>query len=621
MKIEDIQNPHFLRDMSLLELTQLCEDIRSFLVTSISKTGGHLSSNLGVVELTVALHAMFDSPHDKILFDVGHQAYIHKILTGRAKEFSTLRQYHGLSGFIKRHESEHDVWEAGHSSTSLSAALGFAIARDQKKEKSHIIAFIGDGALGGGMALEALNHIGEKQTNLIIVLNDNEMSISPNVGAIGSILGRMRMSPFYRHSKSELKETLTKSTWGKGILHSLQAMKDIVKKNVVDGSFFKELGIEYLGPINGHDIASLKRAFQAAKEHSGPIVVHVNTIKGKGYSFAQEDRTGKWHGVGRFDPQTGKSLVVADPDTISYSELVTKTLLRLKPLIPHLQVLTPAMRGGSKLDEFFEQYPESSFDCGIAEQHTLGLAAGFAQSGLRPFAAVYSSFVQRAYDQINHDIARPDLPVVIGLDRSGLVGEDGETHHGVFDISFLRSLPNLIIAQPKDHIELQQLMYTAFQQNHPFVVRFPRGNTKREYVEQFEAIPIGSHEVVYEGQTVTLVVVAYGETVDAIVLEAIKQQWPICVINARFIKPLDTNLLNKYATRCANWLVIERDMLAGGLSSAILEHLHDHQYTINMKRIGIGDHFVEQGDIQSLFEQEGISDERITAVIMELLHG
>ncbi len=620
MKIEEIRDPSFLKMLNKRELRLLCEEIRAFLVASVSKTGGHLSSNLGIVELTVALHLMFDSPTDKLLFDVGHQAYIHKILTGRAKDFGTLRQYHGLSGFQKRHESEHDVWEAGHSSTSLSAALGFALARDFQNRNNHVVAVIGDGAFGGGMALEALNHIGAAHTNVIIVLNDNEMSISPNVGAISSLLERLRVSEFYRHSKSELKDSLSDTVIGKTILASLIKVKNIVKSNVVPGAFFQEMGIEYLGPVNGHDLDSLQKALAAAKEHEGPIVVHVRTIKGKGYRFSEEDRTGKWHGVGKFNPETGAALVASNPEEISYSELVTNTLLRLKQRIPSMHVLTPAMRGGSKLDAFFEQYPESSHDCGIAEQHAVTLAAGLAASGCRPFVAIYSSFLQRAYDQMNHDIARMDLPVIFGVDRSGLVGEDGETHHGVFDVGFLRALPNVIIAHPKNHAELQHMIYTAFHQSHPFVIRFPRGNTKREEVAKFELLPIGTFEVPY-AHTPKLAVFVYGELVDELHAYAQQHELPIILVNVRYFKPLDTALLSELAKQQLPWLVVERDMLSGGIASAMMEYLCDAQLPVTIRRMGIQDHFVEQGDMEQLFQQEQIAVADVIQTMQEMLYG
>ncbi len=620
MKIEEIRDPSFLKMLNKRELRLLCEEIRTFLVASVSKTGGHLSSNLGIVELTVALHLMFDSPTDKLLFDVGHQAYIHKILTGRAKDFGTLRQYHGLSGFQKRHESEHDVWEAGHSSTSLSAALGFALARDFQNRNNHVVAVIGDGAFGGGMALEALNHIGAAHTNVIIVLNDNEMSISPNVGAISSLLERLRVSEFYRHSKSELKDSLSDTVIGKTILASLIKVKNIVKSNVVPGAFFQEMGIEYLGPVNGHDLDSLQKALAAAKEHEGPIVVHVRTIKGKGYRFSEEDRTGKWHGVGKFNPETGAALVASNPEEISYSELVTNTLLRLKQRIPSMHVLTPAMRGGSKLDAFFEQYPESSHDCGIAEQHAVTLAAGLAASGCRPFVAIYSSFLQRAYDQMNHDIARMDLPVIFGVDRSGLVGEDGETHHGVFDVGFLRVLPNVIIAHPKNHAELQHMIYTAFHQSHPFVIRFPRGNTKREEVAKFELLPIGTFEVPY-AHTPKLAVFVYGELVDELHAYAQQHELPIILVNVRYFKPLDTALLSELAKQQLPWLVVERDMLSGGIASAMMEYLCDAQLPVTIRRMGIQDHFVEQGDMEQLFQQEQIAVADVIQTMQEMLYG
>lgn len=412
MKLYDIKDPDDIKGMSLDELENLCQDIRSFLIENVSKTGGHLSSNLGIVELTVALHYTFFSPKDKIFFDVGHQSYVHKILTGRAGSFSTLRQHKGLSGFQKRYESEHDVWEAGHSSTSLSAALGMAVARDLNHENYHIIPVIGDASLTGGMALEALNQIGYENKNMIIIFNDNNMSISKNVGAMDAAFTRMRTSKPYITLKEDISSTLSGSKIGKSVLENLRSFKNSVKDNVVDTSLFGEFNLDYIGPVDGHDLKTLIKILRAAKKHHGPIVVHVITKKGKGYSYAENDKFGKWHGVPQFDIKSGMFLSKMPSGHASWSEVIAKNLQYLAEKNEDIVAITPAMISGSKLTEFFHSYPERSFDCGIAEEHAITFAAGLANSGKRPFVSIYSSFLQRAYDQINHDVARMDLPVV-----------------------------------------------------------------------------------------------------------------------------------------------------------------------------------------------------------------
>ena len=494
MDIKLIKNPKFLKEASVKECQVLGEQIREFLINSISKTGGHLASNLGVVELTIALHKAFNSPVDKIFFDVGHQCYTHKILTGRANEFNKLRQYNGLSGYQKFEESEHDVWEAGHSSTSLSAALGMAIARDLNNEKYHVVPIIGDGALGSGMALEALNNIGSEKRNMIIVFNDNNMSISNNVGAMTKGFARLRTEKRYNSLKQEMKTALNKTDVGKNVLNGLRGIRNIVKEQVVDAGIFGEFDIDYLGPVDGHNIRDLINAFEVAKNHEGPIVIHVLTKKGKGYKFCEEDSVGKWHGVGPFNIATGKPLVGNEGKLISWSQVISDALYELAKEDEDILVLTPAMIAGSKLEKFFAKYPERSFDCGIAEEHAVTLSAALALSNKKPFLSIYSSFLQRGYDQLNHDVCRMNLPVVFGIDRAGIVGEDGDTHHGVFDISFMRSLPNIIMSQPKDAKEANNLLYTAFNQKQPFSIRIPRGSTESNN-DKFEKIEIGSWSI------------------------------------------------------------------------------------------------------------------------------
>lgn len=600
--MKDQKSWEHIKDMSIDQLNTLAQELREFLLECVSKTGGHLSSNLGIVEMTIAMHYVFDSPKDKMIFDVGHQSYIHKLLTGRAGRFLTLRQYKGLSGFQKRGESIHDPWEAGHSSTSLSAALGMAVARDLNHEDYRVIACIGDGALTGGMALEALNQIGSEQRKMIILFNDNDMSISNNVGAMSDAFTRLRTSRGYNVLKEDLKQSLSKNAVGKTVLKSMQSLKNTLKENVVDTSIFGNFNLEYIGPVDGHDIAKMIHVFEHIKDHDGPIVVHILTKKGKGYSYAEADKTGAWHGVGPFDIASGKSLTALPKGYKSWSEVISTSLCDLAKDNEKIVAITPAMISGSKLQNFFTQYPKRSFDCGIAEEHAMTFAAGLAASGIRPFISIYSSFVQRAYDQINHDIARMKLPVVIGIDRCSLVGEDGETHHGVFDIALLRNIPNLILSQPKDAKEAYELLYTAFQQELPFVIRYPRGSIP--YVQaQRTLIPIGKWECLSEGD---ITVIAYGDSVDRILARAKQLDYSIRIINARFFKPLDEEMLHQIMKLNHSIIIYENDILIGGLSSAILEFMNDHSYHNKVIRLGIEDHFVTHGSIAQLKKVEKI---------------
>lgn len=613
MDVTKIKDPDFLQDLSVAECQQLADDIRRFLIESVSKTGGHLSSNLGVVELTIALHRVFHSPQDKIFFDVGHQCYTHKILTGRAESFSTLRQYKGISGFQKRCESEHDVWEAGHSSTSLSAALAMAVARDLEHDNYQVVPVIGDGALSSGEALEALNQIGALKKKLVIIFNDNNMSISQNVGALTHAFSRLRASKPYTGLKEDLRRVLNRNEVGQSLLQGLTVFKDNVKNRIIESGIFDEFNLDYLGPVDGHNIEEMEKIFKVAKNNKGPVVVHVLTKKGKGYPFCETDTEGKWHGVSSFNPETGKALSSTPNGHLSWSSVMSETLVRLAKSNEKICAITPAMITGSKLEKFFALYPKRSFDCGIAEEHATTFAAGLALSKQRPFISLYSSFLQRSYDQINHDICRMDLPVVIGIDRAGLVGEDGDTHHGVFDIGLLRPLPNMILAQPKDATEAQNLLYTAFMQEHPFALRYPRGAVAYNEVESFEKIEIGSWTMFNDRPENRCIVISYGPDVDRIVAKVISNKMAVTIVNARFFKPLDEKMLYQIVSSKKPILVYEGDMLAGGLSSAILEWCNDHDCLTHIKRIGIGDQYIEHGannqiktaaqiDINTLFE-------------------
>ncbi len=611
MNITDIKDPSFLKDLTYSQLRELATDIRSFLIENVSKTGGHLSSNLGIVELTIAIHAMYNSPKDKVIFDVGHQSYVHKILTGRAQGFDKLRQFNGLSGYQNRAESEHDVWEAGHAGTSLSAAMGIAIARDLKEEDSQVIAVIGDGSIANGESFEALNHIGSLKPKMIIILNDNTMSISKNVGAFSHSIARLRNSAPYISLKTEMKEVLERNKVGHIVYKGMSGVKETIKRNVIEPSIFTDLGLTYLGPINGHSYNEIFDALHSAQEQEGPVIIHAMTTKGKGFTHSENDEKGSWHGVSQFDPDSGSSLTALPKGHLSYSQIISETLVRLAKEDETICAITPAMIQGSKLEKFFALYPKRSFDTGIAEEHAATLAASLALNGLKPFISLYSSFLQRSYDQINHDIARMNCPVVIGIDRAGLVGEDGATHHGVFDVGLLRAIPNLTIASPKDAIEAQNLLYTAFKSNIPFAIRYPRGSAFYEELDKFKLIPVGSWEIFGDLKSAKGVIIANGPIVDRLVEKIQFNKLKIAIVNARYIKPLDTKMLNQLEKSNLPIMTYEGDMLAAGLGSAILEYYETIQKTVRLKRIGLDDHFVTHGSIRELRTYEGIDTNHV----------
>lgn len=611
MDLLSIKDPSFLKGLSNKELESLSQEIRTFLIEKLSGTGGHIGPNLGVVELTVALHKCFDSPKDKIIWDVGHQSYVHKILTGRACQFDTLRQYKGLCGFPKMIESEHDVWETGHSSTSLSAAMGMAIARDLKKESNYVIPVIGDGALTGGMALEALNHIGHEKKDMIVILNDNEMSIAPNVGALHNVLGRLRTAGKYNWVKDELEYLLKKvPAVGGKLASTAERLKDSLKYLFVSGMFFEELGFTYLGPVDGHNYEALFENLAYAKKTEGPVLLHVITKKGKGYHPAENDKIGTWHGTGPYKMETG-DFVKPSAAPPAWSKLVSETVRELAREDERIVAITPAMPVGSKLEGFASEFPERMYDVGIAEQHAATVAAGLATQNMKPFLAIYSTFLQRAYDQVVHDIARQNLNVFIGIDRAGLVGADGETHQGVFDIAFLRHLPNMVLMMPKDENEGQHMVKTAIEYNDgPIAMRFPRGNGIGVPMDtELKAIPIGTWEVLRDGSDGAIL--TFGTTIPmalkaAQLLE--KQGHSIKVINARFIKPLDEKLLHELFAAHMPILTIEEAVLQGGFGSAVLEYAHEHGFHHSeIDRMGIPDKFIEHGSVNELLEEIGMT--------------
>lgn len=595
-KIEEIKDPSFLKEMDEKQLEQLAKEIREFLIESISKTGGHLSSNLGVVELTIALHYCFDCPKDKFLFDVGHQSYIHKILTGRAKDFNKLRQYNGLSGFQNRNESEYDCFEAGHSSTALSVGLGMAVGRDLKNEDYNIISIVGDGSMSSGLSLEALNQIGDLDSKIIIVFNDNNMSISRNVGALSNAFTKLRSSKSYINFKENIKESFKND---KKIYNLLKKIKDYIKSKLIKDGIFGEFGIDYLGPVNGHDIAELIKVFNAAKEKDGPVVVHVVTKKGKGYKYAEEDDNGKWHGIGKFNIETGKTLENMPLNYEKYSRIVADHVEQLMDKNKDIVAITPAMITGSCLENIFKKYPDRSFDCGIAEDHAVDFACGLALEGKRPFVSIYSSFLQRAYDQLNHDVCRMNLPIVFGIDRASIVGEDGSSHQGVFDISFLRSLPNMIIASGKDSNEIKNLLNLAFETKKPFVIRYPRGSIFNEEYKK-EKIRVGTYEKVVNNDIRRPTIITYGNDVVKIQEDIKNKKLPYNLINARFIKPIDEKMLLEVGKKSKAIFVYTNDMIQGGLGDSILELFNEYNINVPVHVLGINDIYVNQGDVKTI---------------------
>lgn len=611
MEIGNIKNPSFLKKMSVFELEELSRNIRNFLIDKISITGGHLSSNLGIVDLTIAIHKVFNAPKDKIIFDVGHQSYTHKILTGRAHEFDKLRQYNGLSGFQKMSESIYDSYEAGHSSTSLSAALGYAIARDLDKKKHNVAAIIGDGSIGNGLAYEALNHIGSLNTKLIVILNDNEMSISKNVGAIHNTLDKIRSN--FKNEKIKKVPYL-----GKKIKSGTKLIKESFKKIYMkEGYLFEEFGFTYYGPINGHDYDEMINYLEMAKKSNRPVLLHVITEKGKGYKYAESDIEGVWHGISPFDKETG--IIKSKNDgLISWSEVISNHLIDIAKTNKDIIAITPAMANGSKLNKFKEIYKNRFIDVGIAEEHALVMANSMAIAGKKPFVSIYSTFLQRGYDQVFHDIARMDSNVVIGIDRAGIVGEDGETHQGLYDIAFLNHIPNMIIAAPKNSSEAKGILEFAFNSKHPFAIRYSK--QRIEYNNESLVISDYSWEEIKKGSDA--VIITYGDFVNnakIIVNNLKKDKLNIGIINARFIKPIDTSMLDKIIKTKKPIIVYEEACLIGSLGSMISSYIVNSNTKI--KCFGIKDTFVKQGKYDIIIKKLGLDVDTMTSNIKEFLGG
>jgi 1-deoxy-D-xylulose-5-phosphate synthase len=616
--LNNIKSPEQIKDLSLDELNVLCKEIRAFLIEKVSKTGGHLASNLGVVELTISLYNIFDFRKDKIIWDVGHQAYVHKILTGRKDQFDFLRKLNGISGFPKCKESTYDMFETGHSSTSISAGLGMAIARDLNGDNNTVVSVIGDGALTSGMAWEALNDLGYRKTKMIIILNDNAMSISKNVGGLSTYLSNFRSYYGYNKFKSDVHTAIEKTDIGKGVASSLHRLKRGIKQLVIPGMLFEDMGIKYLGPIDGHNIKEMSKVFTLAKQLDGPVIIHTVTKKGKGYNYAEKNPH-KFHGIGPFDCSNGE---IAATNVETYSKVFGDELLKIAEKDEKIVAITAAMPGGTGLTDFSKKYPKRFFDVGIAEQHAVTLAAGMAKNGLKPVFAVYSTFLQRAYDQVLHDVCIQNLPVVLCLDRSGIVGEDGETHQGIFDLSYLSHIPNITIIAPKCTEELRYILKWAFEANRPVAIRYPRGGDDDVIMKPIKSFKHGKWEIIKEGKNIAII--ATGKMV-ARSIKVCNKLYDCGIepmlINANFIKPLDYSLINDIVEKGFSVVTIEDNVICGGMGSSILQYISSLNSGINVLNLGFEDKFIEQGNVNELYKIYGLDVDGITKRIVEFNEG
>lgn len=614
MNVLDIKDPSILDDLSVKELQALADDIRQFLIDNISKTGGHFSSNLGVVELTIALHKVFDSPNDKLIFDVGHQGYTHKILTGRAKEFPTLRTYNGLSGYLKRNESIHDIYEAGHSSTSLAAAAGIEFAKQFTNDDHKVVAIIGDGALTGGMAFEALNFMGNYNNHQpIIILNDNEMSISENIGYLARILNNIRSKSSYRKVKRKTAKLMPK------FLRKLTfKVERGIKGFLTDNTIFDDLGFSYYGPINGHDMKELLKYITIAKRSNRPCVIHVLTEKGKGYKHSEQDTKGLWHGVSPFDLDTGEPMTTSG--NTSWSNIIGHYMTEHAKEEPNFAIVVPAMIAGSGLIGFQQQFPNRIFDVGIAEQMAVTMSSGLAISGVQVFCPIYSTFIQRAYDQVNHDVARQQLNVVFGIDRAGLVGADGETHQGVFDIPLLRPIPHMTIVHPRTPKEAFELLNYAFspRPSGPFVIRYGRGRVPFDPSEPMSnQVATLTWDVLQQGTDV--IFVAFGSILDEVLAATKDTDLSVMVVNAKIIKPLDGQMIEQLIAMDKPIIVYEESSLMGGFGSSVLEYLSHHNLPSNpLHLLGLPDEYIAHGTQQELLQEYNLDVASIIQLIRKL---
>ena len=610
MILEQIKGPEDLKKLTSEELSQLAEEIRAFLIEKISHTGGHLASNLGVVELTIALFRTFDLPEDKIIWDVGHQSYTHKILSGRRMEFDELRQYGGLSGFPKRKESPYDSFDTGHSSTSISAGLGIAQGRDILGEDYKVVSVIGDGALTGGMAYEALNNAARMKKNFIIILNDNKMSISENVGGMSRYLGGLRTGAGYNDLKKNVADTLERiPVVGGRMIDKIKRTKNSIKQLFIPGMLFENMGITYLGPVDGHNIPALCKVLKEAQKLDHAVLVHVLTKKGKGYEPAEKNPA-HFHGVSPFDIKTGKPL--AEKKYPTYTDVFSKKLCQLGETHPELVAVTAAMPDGTGVAAFGKKFPDRFFDVGIAEAHAVTSAAGMAAAGLRPVVAVYSSFLQRGYDQILHDVCIQNLPVLFAVDRAGLVGSDGETHQGIFDYSYLTSIPNMSVAAPKNLWELRAMLDFAMDYKAPFAIRYPRGTAYRGLKEFMQPIAYGKGEIIYEEENIALLAVGSMVSTGEHVWAKLKEEGVSCTLtNARFVKPFDKELVDRLAKNHRLIVTMEENVLQGGFGLPVTAYIHEHYPQVKVMNIALPDAYVEHGNVSVLRKGLGIDSDSI----------
>ena len=615
MVLEMIRKENDIKKLDEGQLKELAGEIRQFLIEKISRTGGHLASNLGVVELTMALHLTLDFPEDKLIWDVGHQSYTHKLLTGRKDGFDDLRKYGGMSGFPKRKESPCDAFDTGHSSTSISAGLGYVAARELLGQDHSVVSVIGDGSLTGGMAYEALNNASRLKSNFIIVLNDNNMSISENVGGMSKYLSGLRTAQAYTDLKKGVEDTL-KRIPGRGdrIVSQIRRTKSGIKQLLVPGMFFEDMDITYLGPVDGHDIRKLLKVFNEAKRVDHAVLVHVITKKGKGYAPAEKDPA-KFHGPGPFDIETGEPKEPGGPDT--YTQVFSKVLTDIAQRDDKVVAITAAMEDGTGLASFAKHFPQRFFDVGIAEEHAMTFAAGLAAGGMKPVFAVYSSFLQRAYDQTLHDVCLQDLPVVIAVDRAGLVGSDGETHQGVFDLSFLTMIPNMTVISPKNRWEMADMLRFAVDFRHPIAVRYPRG-AAYEGMRQFRApVEYGKSEVLYEEKDIAVIFVGHMAELADSVRRSLKEAGYSCsLINARFVKPLDTELLDELAKTHSLFMTIEENVLTGGFGEQVMDYVSRAALNVYVRNIGIPDEYVEHGNVEVLRKETGLDRETVVKQVV-----
>jgi 1-deoxy-D-xylulose-5-phosphate synthase len=620
--LDTIDTPRDLRKLDRKQLPQVAQEIRDTIIDVVSRVGGHFGGNLGVVELTLALHYMFDTPRDQIVFDTGHQSYPHKLITGRRATFPTIRQHDGISGFCKREESEYDVFNAGHASTSISAALGIAVGRDFRQEDYRVVAIIGDGALSGGIALEGLNQAGHLKRKLMIVLNDNDMSISTNVGAMSGYLNQIIKGQRYNQAKDLAKGVMDRVPLIGGKLHGLaHDMEQVLKNMIVPGTLFEELGFKYLGPYDGHDLDTLLPLFEQYRDYDGPILIHVMTKKGKGYTPA-EDKPIWSHGVSPFNITTGEGNKAEKPQAPTYTAVFADALVEMAKNDPKIVAVTAAMPEGTGLDKFAKAFPERMFDVGIAEEHAVTFCGGMATQGMKPIAAIYSTFLQRAFDQVFHDVAIMDLPVVFALDRGGIAGADGPTHHGIYDMAYLRIFPNMVCMAPKDENELRHMVKTAFESGHPTSLRYPRGTGVGVQIDaEMKALPIGKGEVMREGTDATIFAIGTEVWPSMQAAELLAQDGiSVTVINARFVKPLDDALIHQYCQPYSHVITVEEGSLAGGFGSALMERCEQLGIrNVQFHSIGIPDEYVHHGAQDVLRAQYDLHAEGIAKRVREFV--